>query len=265
MTDPVLIVAVALLVAVIDASPLVRIPAGMALAVAVLASHADVAPIVFTGAVGAVAGRLWLAVDARRGRDRLAAASPAARAQRDAIRARLAQSPAYLRITFLLAALPGVPASFVFPLLGAMRAPLLPALLGAFAGRLAVLGVTTTLFTAIARAVEPDDGRAATLLAVVAVLVLVYRAVSLVDWEHRAATGRIRFRDADGNAARLSMLVGGQPGFDTHAPGAGAAPFEDEHEIVEGDVLGEEHDDDSDDDSDPPPPAALPPTGLAPS
>ena len=252
-------VALVLLVALVEASPAVRIPLGLLLAIGLLASDADLLPIALLGAIGVMLARLTLALSARAIRGRARPASPAAEARREAMRAQLAGSPAYTRMTFLLAALPGVPASFIFPLLGTMRTPLWPALAGTIVGRTPVLALTAALFTWLGRLVSENDDQAAVTLGMFAVLLFIFRTLGRIDWAHRSATGEWRLRDVDDRMMRMTTSFSSAPG---------ASPFDPpldrygDDEVLEGEVLGEEVDDDDDD---PPPPGALPPTGLAPS
>ena len=269
MPEPTVIVALVLLVALVEATSAIRIPIGLLLAIGLLASDGELLPIALLGAIGVMIARLTLALAARAGRDRLGAPSPAARAQREALRDKLAGSPAYTRMTFMLAALPGVPAGFIFPMLGAMRAPLWPALAGTVVGRTPVLAITCALFTWLGRAVSEEDDQAVVTLGMLAVLLLVFRTIGRVDWGHRAETGKWRMRDADEHMVRMTTAFGAGPGA------AGPASFgstrtrahEDpsttgDDDVLEGEVLGEEV---VDDDSDDEPPAALPPTGAAPA
>lgn len=213
MSDPSVLALVVLLVALLELSPVVRMPIGLALATAMLATDTELLPIVAAGAIGAGLGRLVLALQARRGRDRRAAASPAARTQRDALRARLAASPAYARTTFMLALLPGVPSRLVFPLLGAMRVPLAPAVAGTVIGRLPILALTTSFFAWLGDVLAPGGGDPAFALGTFAAVLLLVRSVGLVDWQHRAGGGGWRLRDPDAAAMRMgSMFTGGAPG-----------------------------------------------------
>ncbi|MCW2921182.1 MAG: hypothetical protein JWL76_1056 [Thermoleophilia bacterium] len=267
--EPAIIAALVLLVALVEASPAVRLPVGLLLAIGLLASDSELLPIALLGAVGVMIARLSLALMARAGRDRLRAPSPAARAQRDALRDRLAGSPAYTRMTFMLAALPGVPAGVIFPMLGAMRAPLWPALAGTVIGRTPVLALTCALFAWLGRAASDNDDQAVVTLGMLAVLLFLFRTIGRIDWAHRAETGTWRMRDADEHMVRMTTAFGAA------GPGAGASPLDpsrhdrrtsiaddDDDDVVEGEVLGEEIDDDDPDDD---PPAALPPTGAAPA
>ncbi|MCW2925036.1 MAG: hypothetical protein JWM98_2440 [Thermoleophilia bacterium] len=267
MPDPSILVAVLLLVALVESSPLVRLPVGLLLAVALLASGADLLPIALVGAAGVTLARLGLALSARRGRDRASAASPLAQAQREALRARLSGSGAYTRITFSLAALPGIPPTFLFPLLGAMRAPLWPALAGTLVGRTPLLALTTAVFAWLGRIGDGSDSDAALSLGILALALLVFRTFGLVDWRHRAETGKFRMRDADAGAMRMTGMFsgpgaegGGSAGWSRADVGVGHDPAD--ADIIEGEFLGEEAAGDDDPDDDPPP--ALPPTGLAP-
>lgn len=267
MPDPVVIAALLLLVAVVESSPFVRLPIGLLLAIGLLSAEADLLPIAITGSAGVMVARLGLALGARRHGDKSGGSDPRARASRDALRARLSGSSAYSRITFLLGATPGMPATFIFPTLGAMRAPLGPALLGTLVGRTPLLALTTTLFAWLGQLGAGNEDDAALSLGVLAVVLLVARTIGLVDWRHRAETGRFRLRDPDENAIRMTTMFGGAPGAGAGSGGwartdVGIGHDPADADMVEGEVLGEEVDADDDDDAGPP---ALPPTGLAPS
>ncbi len=256
MPDPAITVALLLLVALVEASAAIRIPIGLLLAIGLLAGDAELLPVALIGAVGVMAARLALALVARAGRDRLRPATPALTAQREQLRRHLADSPAYTRITFLLAALPGVPANFIFPLLGAMRAPLWPALAGTVVGRIPVLAVTCALFTWLGRAVSENDDQAAVTLGMLAVLLLVFRTIGRIDWKHRAETGQWRLRDADEQFVRMTTSFGSGSPLDGSGPGrpdqrAGSSSsttrgssIVDDGDVLEGEVLGEETDGD---------------------
>lgn len=255
----------AILAALVDASARVRIPVGLLVAIAVLASGMSLPVALVAAATGATAARGWLAARSRRTR-RAAAGTDAGAVARRALQARIATSRAYARTTFLLGAMPAVPPTFSFPLLGAMRGPLWPALAGSFVGRLPVLAATALPAIAIARLVSDGDAEAARVLAALVALLLLVRLAMLVDREHRARTGEWRLREPGPAHARLGVLL------DAAGAGgeAGAEPgrARNAHDlVVEGELLGEEVDDDQpgeDDDDDPGPPS-LPPTGLAPS
>ena len=271
MPDPSIAVALVLLVALVESTPAVRIPLGLLLAIALLAADAELLPIALLGAIGVMLARLSLALAARTGRDRRAAGSSRSQAQRESLRAFLARSPAYARTTFVLAALPGVPAAFVFPLLGAMRAPLWPALAGTIVGRIPVLAITAALFAWIGRLATESDHEAAVLLGVLAIFLFVLRTISRIDWQHRAETGRWRLREERDPFIAMTTRVGdGATGgwSGTFPPGAhdpvGDAISDD---IVEGELLGEEVDDEDQESggSDDEPPGALPPSGAAPA
>ena len=271
MHDLPTLVALLLLVAIVESSPFVRLPIGLLLAIGLLVqgSAGRLLPVVLVGAVGIALGRVALAVTARRGRDRSAKASPQMAAQRDALRARLADSPAYARITFLMGALPGVPAGFLFPLIGAMRAPLLPAVAGTIVGRLPILLVTTSIFAWLGRLGATTDHDAAVSLGILAALLLVFRLFGLVDWQHRAETGAWRMRDPDEAGARVTTIFtgGGRPGggfggfggFGGPGGPGGTTGYDprgesgshelDDADVIDGEVLGEEIVDPDDEDS----------------
>lgn len=256
MPDPLVAIVLLALVLLVESSPAVRLPVGLLLAIGMLVGSSDLLPVAALGAVAVGAARLWLALAARRGRDSARPASPTVRAQRDALRAHLSRSPAYARTTFALAALPGVPSGFVFPLLGAMRAPLWPAIAGTIFGRLPVLAITAAVFAWLGRAVSDNDTQAAVTLGMFAIVLLFVRTVTRVDWQHRAATGEWRMSDPDESLLRMTTRFGSQPGVGPSAP-----PLHPDHdgEVLEGEVVDEEGEDDDF------PPPELPPTGAAPS
>lgn len=260
MPDPVVALALLVLVLLVEATPAVRLPVGLLLAIAMLAGSSELLPIAALGAAAVGAARLWLALSARRGRDRTRPASPTVQAQREALRAHLARSPAYARTTFALAALPGVPPGFVFPLLGAMRAPLWPAIAGTILGRLPVLAITAAVFAWLGRLASDNDTQAAVTLGMFAIILLAVRTLSRVDWQHRAATGEWRMSDPDEPMVRMTTRLG-QPGGWPSRP---TLHPDHEGDVLEGEVLDEVDEDDEEDDDDFPPPE-LPPTGAAPS
>lgn len=235
MPDPTVIVALLALVAFAEASPFVRLPLGLLLAVAMLADDLELLPVALIGAAGVMLARLSLSLSARRGRDRLSSADPAVRARRDAMQRHLSGSPAFVRTTFLLGAMPFMPANFIFPLLGAMRAPLWPALLGTIVGRTPALAFTAAIFAWLGRGVSENDDQAAVTLGFIAILMLLFRLAASIDWEHRAATGTFRLRNDDERAAQMAAMFGAPM-----AGGAGGARQGDGHDIVEGELLGEE-------------------------
>lgn len=254
MPDPVVASALVLLVLLVETSSAVRLPVGLLLAIGLLASSSELLPVATLGAVAVTAARLGLAIAARRGRERARPASPGLQAQREALRQHLARSPAYARTTFAIAALPGVPAGFVFPLLGAMRAPLWPAIAGTMFGRLPVLALTAAAFAWIGRLVSENDTQAAVTLGMFAIILLVVRTIGRIDWEHRASTGTWRMSDPDEPLVRMTTRFGGHP--------AGSAPAGSDHpdhegDVLEGELVGEEADDEDE------PPSSLPPGGAA--
>jgi membrane protein YqaA with SNARE-associated domain len=255
MPDPTTAVALLLLIAFAESSPYVRLPLGLLLAIALLATGSELLPVALIGAAGVMLARLSLALTARRGRDRLAAASPAMRARREAMQRHLSGSPAYARMTFLLAAMPFMPARFIFPMLGAMRAPLWPALLGTIIGRTPVLALTAAVFTWLGRLVSDNDEEAALVLGALAMFMLLFRTVSLIDFEHRAETGRWRLCDPDEQVVNMTTMFGPDAGSDV--PGSWPPrPEAHDDDVVEGEVLGEEVE--GDDQPDDEPPASLP-------
>jgi len=258
-----ILIAAFLLVAIVESSAYVRLPLGLLLAIALLASDADLLPIALIGAGAVTVARLTLAIRARRGRDN--GANPRHGAHRDALRAQLAASPAYARTTFILGALPGVPANVIFPLLGSMRAPLTPVVVGTLVGRTPMLALTTAFFVWVGRFGDGGDDAATILLGIFATGLLIIRTVGLIDWQHRAEHGGWRFRDPDSSAVRMmSSITGASARGGRNAHVDQRSPWStpsDDDDVVEGELLGENVDED--DDAAPPP--GLPPTGLAPS
>ncbi|MBC7459995.1 MAG: hypothetical protein H7287_01400 [Thermoleophilia bacterium] len=249
-------IALLTLVALVESTPYVRIPIGLLLAIGVFADNADVLPVVVIGSLAVALARVGLALQARRSSD--STLPPHVAAQREALRARLADSSTYARITFTLAALPGVPANFLFPLIGAMRAPLGPAFLGTLFGRIPWLAITTSLFVFLGRIGSASDREAAISLGVLAGLLLITGFFGLIDWGHRAQTGTWRLRDP--SAGRMGgMFMGGAAGpsgtggfggaghpFGSGAAGDSRAHEDDDDAVIDGEVLGEEFADDDD-------------------
>ncbi|MEO6866407.1 MAG: hypothetical protein ABI200_00120 [Gaiellales bacterium] len=255
MPDPTITIVLLALVALLELSPIVRLPVGLVLAIGLLAASAELLPVALIGAIGVVIARVGIALAARSGRDQIGAASPNARAYRETMRARLSNSPAFVRITFLLAALPGISGSFLFPLLGAMRVPLWPALLGTIVGRTPVLLITTAVFTWLGRLGNSTDQEGALTLGVLAGLLLILRSIGLVDWQHRRETGEWRLNDPDARAMQMTTILGGSStgGQDPFGSSPfGRAPRDlqhmDDDDVIEGELLGEELDDDDDSD-----------------
>ncbi|MCW2949990.1 MAG: hypothetical protein JWN41_1003 [Thermoleophilia bacterium] len=252
MPHPTTTLALFVLVALVELSPWVRVPTGLLLAIGVLVDGARVFPLVLLGACGIAAARLAIAYRARHNR-RSSSDSPGMAAQRDLLRERLSDSRAYARVTFALAALPGVPATLLFPLIGAMRTPLAPALMGTIVGRIPWLAVTTALFVALGRLGSADDIAGAQSLGFIALVLIVVRGIGLVDWAHRAQTGAWRMRDARSGAARVTgMFTGASPHdaqptetpFDDlryrhSSPSRDDSTFDDD-DVIDGEVLGEE-------------------------
>lgn len=268
MPDLSIAVVLVVLVTLVEATPAVRIPIGLLLAIALLAGDADLLPIAALGALGVMIARLSLALGARSRREQRDHTRSASHHQQDALRAQLSNSPSYNRITFLLAALPGVPAGFVFPLLGTMRTPLWPALAGTLIGRTALLTLTAALFAWLGRAVSDNDEQAAVTLGMLAIILLVFRTINQIDWQHRAQTGEWRMRDSANPFVRMTAGMGAAP---RQWSDAARSPFSSgtdsriDDDVIEGELLGEEFDDDDDDGSGGEPPAALPPSGAAPA
>lgn len=255
-------VAVALLalVVLVESSARVRLPVGLLLAIAVLGAGTDPLAAILIGAGGATAARGWLALRGRRGRSTAGGQSQLARR---AMLERLGSSRAYARTTFLLGAMPAVPPTFSFPLLGSMRGSLWPALAGAFVGRVPVLAVTMFAFASIARFLAPDDATAARALALFAAALLLVRLLALLDRDHHARTGSWRLRDPSAPPDQVTSLLGGG----ARGRSQDGAPWSADELVVEGELLGEDVDPPDqagggEEDEGPP---TLPPTGLAPS
>lgn len=255
---PDLSVAVALfaLVVLVEATPYIRVPIGLLLAIGMIADDAQLLPVVVIGSLGIAVARVGLALQARGGKER--AVPPHVAAQRAALRARLADSSTFSRITFSLAALPGVPANFLFPILGAMRAPLGPAFLGTLLGRLPWLVITTTLFGLLGTLGSDSDRDATITLGVLAVLLLITGTIGAIDWQHRSQTGEWRMRDQSNRLTGMFTQPGAGAGqgspFGPGAFGQGS-PYDprtrdgdlDDEDVIDGEVLGEEVEDDDDD------------------
>jgi membrane protein YqaA with SNARE-associated domain len=233
MPDPATTLALLLVVALVESSRFVRVPIGLLLAIALLASGTELVWIALIGASGVAIGRIGLALQARFGLER--ALSDNARAQRAALGEQLKASKAYTRITFVMAALPGIPATFVFPLLGSMRGPLWPALLGTIAGRTPLLVLTTWIFQLIGEGFTSSTDEAVQLLGIVAVMLLIVRLLNQIDWAHREETGQWRMSDATPGVMRWATFSAGSATVSHSTPTDFGAD-----DIVEGEIVGEE-------------------------
>lgn len=244
------------LTALVESSPRVRLPLGLLLAIVLLVSGLDLLPVVLLGALGGTLGRWLMAIDARRGREReRATRTPGMLEREQALRDRLAGSPAFGRLAFSTAALPFVPSSFLFSLLGAMRAPLAPALVGSLFGLVPMLAITTSIFRQVGLWLAGDSGtEPAVPLAIFAIVLLAFRSAALVDWDHHRNTGAWRMREPRTMFSRMGGARIGEVAGATGAHGFGGDPArlgtDDRHEgddgdVIEGEVLGEELDADA--------------------
>lgn len=191
--DAAVIVAIALVAVLVSITPLVRVPLGLVLGIAVLGGHLGIATASLIGAAGVTAGRLWMSDAARRGRDtRL---SPSVRAERARLGGWLAHDPRFGWLTFLAGLVPMVPDWFVFPLLGRIGAPLRYAALGSLLGRWPLLALTTWLSVAVSRALTGSDDAAMGLLGAIGIVWALIGFLRRIDLEHLRATGRIRMNE----------------------------------------------------------------------
>lgn len=243
MNDLLAIALLLLLVTSIEATVRPLLPIGVVLAVGMLVFGIPVGPTALIGAFGVLLADLSLAMNARRGRG-YAARSSAARAQADALRARMAASGAFARITFAMAALPGPTAKLVYPMLGTMRAPLGPAIAGTIVGRTLLYLLMASVFAGIARGATSSDADAATLLVVLAGCYIIIRVIGWIDWPHRSATGAWRLREpvALPFDMRFGRMSEGPADPSTSRVG-------DDADIIDAEVIGEESDPDDHDDS----------------
>jgi hypothetical protein len=234
-----------------SASPQVRVPIGLLLSILVLGErHHDLRIAVLVGAAAVMAARAWSAYAARSGRE-----SDGMRHRQEQLNRLLAASRHYGRTTFLAGAVPLVPPSYVFPVLGAMRLPLRFALAGCFVGQIVLLAITTGLFDALAQwGANGSQADAARLAAVAAVLLVVLGLLRSIDGAATRRDGRLRWREEPG--AGRARFFGAGPGMGS-AWGAAAHSGSDPHgrarhddgDEIEAEVVGEEIvDDDEDDD-----------------
>lgn len=245
MFDLGLAAAILILVLLISLSPLVAVPIGMVLAMYALTVDQPMLQAAAIGAVGVTAARLVLALRTRRGRP--GNLSPAAQAQQDALRQWLGRSRSYGITTFWAGALPVLPANFVFPLLATMRAPLHFALLGSLVGQLPTLLVTTWIFTTIAQALTPGSDEAATLLGIVAMLLIVRKLLDAVDWHHLRSEHRLRTRQEAADPRLRVFMPGWPPGEATGDTSTRLGDPDDRPDTdleIEGEVVSEEEEDD---------------------
>lgn len=211
--DFALAIAIILLALMVSATPALGIPVGVVLGVYVLVADESVWLAAALGAAGVALGRLWLAVAARAGRR--SRRNPVARSHVEAVRQALTSNGRYRRAVFWAAATPLVPARFLWPLLGTIRAPLAPALAGVVLGQLPLLALTCGIAVAVARALTQGEDEAATLLGLAAILMMMFRLLGSIDWDHWRAHRRLRMRPS-GHGSRVSTFFGAPKG-----PGAG--------------------------------------------
>jgi len=238
-------------------NPVTRVPIGVLAGMYVLYSDVTVATGALLAAVGVTLARIVLALAAKRPNHQRKL-SPEARAREEAMHAWLGSNPQFVRISFLMGALPFVPSRVTFPMLGAIGAPLRWAVLGSLSGSTLVLFVTTWFSTAVAVAIA-GTAQAATFLGITALTLVVLRMLGSLDGDAWRSERKLRMRDEKSsfnfNMFGPGMGGGGAgSGFGYGSSGAmrDADPQavrgeDDDGEFYEGEVVGEEiFDDDLD-------------------
>lgn len=263
MPEPIITAAVIAIVTLVEWSPRPLVPIGSLLALIILLYQAELGPIVILGALGAVIAHLLLAISARRGRDK-ASESPFVKAQRSTLQAKMSASGAFARITFTMAALPGSTARLLYPMLGAMQAPLLPAVAGSLVGRSVLYLFTTGAFVWLAEALTNNDkGEAANFMLVMIIVMLAFRIIRWIDWAYRSETGKWKLRDPNENSIDLRIFsdVSSNP-FADEISNLKNTQDDDviEGDILEGDIIAEDIDDDSENHSENQDQISSPPT-----
>lgn len=201
----------------VTASPMLRLPVAVPLAMWSLSDGSDLRIVALGGSIGVTIGCAVLALGARGGR-RPRTSGGAARTLGD----RLAKSSQYGSLTFSAGALPMIPPRVLFPLLGGLRLPMRYALVGTFVGRLWLFALTTWIVRGIARGLSDSDHQAAQGLAVFAIAWVVFGTLGRIDMDAWRTEHRFRLRsDDDGRMTGMFGSFGaGGPG----GPGMGAGP-----------------------------------------
>ena len=244
------------LTALVTFSPAARVPIGVLAAMYVIFEHASVSAGALLAAIGVTLARIGLALIARRpGHTRRRSA--AAQAREEAMSRWLATSPQFVRVSFLMGALPFVPSRVTFPMLGAIRAPLRWAVLGSLCGSVLVLSLTTWLFANLSVQVAGRD-QAAQLLGLSAITLVIVRLVGSIDGEAWRSERKLRLReekppfnmsmfgpgssDGGGGMWDTGRFRGSDDAHDNHRGSSDASLRLDDHgdAYYEGEVLGEE-------------------------
>lgn len=235
MPDIATTLAIIALVALVEFSPAIRIPIGLLLAAALFSTHMGMLLTASLGATGVMIARISLALGARRQHRSTGHATPAS-----------LHSPLITRTTFMLTAFPLVPAGVIFPLIGAARLPLWPAIAGTLIGRIPVLALTTSIFVWLAKTfTNNDDDASALMLGVIAILLLLTSSLSRIDWQRVRSGGGWAMREPPNHLQRFEFIfqTNAPDGSDSVLSGSALDSGVEENEIIEGEFLGEETDD----------------------
>lgn len=197
------LVVVCLLVLLVSSNPLVRMPIGAVVALAVLTGGLDTRMAVAAAAIAVTVSRAAIGRAAR-----TREASEMTPETTEALRSWLAANPAYGRTTFMAGAIPFIPGRVLFGLLGAMRFPLRWAIIGCMIGQLALIAISTTFMLAITDLLTADDTAAAQLLGTYAVLLVIVRLVLGFDRETWRQQRRVRFR-TEAEDRRIQVFMDG--------------------------------------------------------
>lgn len=228
-------VIVLVLTTIIGAGPTVGAPIGMIVAAWCLGSGTSIPDGALIGTAGLALGRCLIALSTWR---RVAAST----APNDPIRTIgtwLRSHPSSRKAAFSAGTLPVVPGPALFRAVGTIGInPFWPAL-GTFIGRLPIVILSTWLFSSIARWFTTTDAQAARSLAFATIGIVVFRAVTTFDWGTSRTERRPRFRDHSSAGGRFGQFPGGAP-WGHVEPGQ-----EDDEDVIEGEVVGEEPDDSS--------------------
>ena len=223
-----------LLVFLVTTAYVGAVPTGALVGVYALVADQPVSHAALLGAGAITAGRVLLAITARK----RAIARGAGGQYRTAMQQSLASSGQFRKASFALGAFPVVPARLIFPLLGAIGAPLQWLAAGTLIGQFIIVSITTWISVGIARTFTSNDADAATFLGVVCALLVA------LAWSRRNAERDLRMpngQSANSQETVISMLGLQQ----LEIEGIAIPDDEEAGEVLEGEVIEPQSDESS--------------------
>lgn len=227
-----------LLVALVTYNPIARVPIGVLAAMFMFTADATITEAVLISAAAVTTARVLLALAARRpGRDEKL--TDAAREREQGMRQWLNANPQFVRISFLMGALPFVPSRLTFPVLGAIGAPLRWAVLGSLCGSVLTLYVTTWFSAALAVTFAGKD-QAAMLLGLTALTLAIFRIIGAIDMQAWQNERKLRMREQRSPFDVRMFGAGTMPGAGDPFGAGASSSLDDDGEVWEAEVIGEE-------------------------